>query len=534
MIYLFFLLFFPLLVCLIVFPMVGKLYSKAGRSEADAKVPVKNIMVWLEIIEKPKWWLALFFVPVINYMNVYSMITDMLIDMGEKKTWNRVKAAIFPIPFLLTYAKNDQWKFIGKGGVPKGKPIPKKSQSREWFDAILYAVIAATFIRMLLFEAYNIPTSSMEQTLRVGDFLFVSKFHYGPRVPNTPLAFPFAHHTMPIIGGKAYSDLIKLPYYRLPGFQSIKRNDMVVFNFPAGDTLTKEFDSARPYYDIERDSGYDYVNSRYTILTRPVDKRENYIKRCVAIAGDTIQLIDNTLFVNSIKAWEAPTAQHSYLVETDGTIIPDDLNVEFDFYDNVQVVQIYNDSVFVPFNYTNDALTGQPFKQFRICCTQETIDKIKSTLPYIVSVKRYPEKNLQPPSAFFPNSDLINTWSVSDYGPLWIPKKGVTITLNPQNIARYRRCIINYEMNTLAIKDGKYFINGQAATTYTFKMDYYWMMGDNRNNSQDSRYWGFVPEDHVVGKAWVIWMSKDEHKGLPGGLRFNRIGTFVHSKFVPH
>jgi signal peptidase I len=533
MIYLFFLLFFPLLVTLIVFPMVAKLYSKAGKSEADAKVPIKNIMVWLEIIQKPKWWLALFFVPVINYMNVYSMITDMLIDMGEKKTWNRVKAAVLPIPFLLSYANDDQWKFIGKGGVPAGKPIPKKSQSREWFDAILYAVIAATFIRMLLFEAYNIPTSSMEKTLRVGDFLFVSKFHYGPRVPNTPIAFPFAHHTMPVIGGKAYSDIIKLSYYRLPGFQSVKRNDMVVFNFPAGDTLTKEFDSARPYYDIERDSGYAYVNARYTILTRPVDKRENYIKRCVAIAGDTIQLKSDVLYVNGTKAWEAPTAQHSYLVETDGSIIPDDLNVEFDFYDNVQVVQIYYDSVFVPFSYHADELTGQTFNLYRVCCTKETMENIK-TLPYVKSVKSFTEKGLQPSIAFFPNSDLINTWDVNNYGPLWIPKTGVTIALNPQNVARYRRCIINYEMNTLEEKAGKYFINGQAATTYTFKMDYYWMMGDNRNNSQDSRYWGFVPEDHVVGKAWVIWMSKDEHKGLPAGLRFNRIGTFVHSKFVPH
>jgi signal peptidase I len=338
---------------------------------------------------------------------------------------------------------------------------------------------------------------------------------------------------MPVIGGKAYSDIIKLSYYRLPGFQSVKRNDMVVFNFPAGDTLTKEFDSARPYYDIERDSGYAYVNARYTILTRPVDKRENYIKRCVAIAGDTIQLKSDVLYVNGTKAWEAPTAQHSYLVETDGSIIPDDLNVEFDFYDNVQVVQIYYDSVFVPFSYHADELTGQTFNLYRVCCTKETMENIK-TLPYVKSVKSFTEKGLQPSIAFFPNSDLINTWDVNNYGPLWIPKTGVTIALNPQNVARYRRCIINYEMNTLEEKAGKYFINGQAATTYTFKMDYYWMMGDNRNNSQDSRYWGFVPEDHVVGKAWVIWMSKDEHKGLPAGLRFNRIGTFVHSKFVPH
>lgn len=534
MIYLFFLFLFPLVATLIFIPLCSKIFAKAGKNEADAKIPVKNILVWLEIIKKPNWWLLLFFLPVINYLNVYTMIVDMLICMGEKSTWKRFLAGSIPLPFLLKY-NSDEWKFIGPGGVAPGKPLPKKEAWREWTDSILYAVIAATAIRMLFFEAYTIPTSSMEKTLRVGDFLFVSKFHYGARTPNTPLAFPFAHHTMPILGTQAYSELIKLPYYRLPGFQQIKRNDMVVFNFPAGDTLTKEYDSQYPYYDILRQIGREATFNNYTIKTRPVDKRENYIKRCVAIAGDSIKVVNDVLYLSGTAAWESPTAQFSYLVTTNGQDFEDDLQIQYDFYDSIQVVVgISEDSTYYEVRQYNEQYQGKGYNQYRIVCTKETMAELKK-LSNVTSIVKFPDYKMNPdPLAYFPNSPVIAGWTVNNYGPLWIPKKGATIQLNPYNYACYSRAIVSYEGNTLSYENGQYILNGQVASSYTFKMDYYWMMGDNRNNSQDSRYWGYVPEDHVVGKAWVIWMSKDNLKALPQGIRFNRIGTFVHSKYVPN
>jgi signal peptidase I len=533
MIYLFFLFIFPLLVTLLFLPFCAKIYVKAGKTEADAKAPIKNILVWLDIIKKPKWWLALFFVPVINYLNVYTMIVDMLIAMGEKNTWKRLLAGAIPFPFLLKY-NDESWKYIGPNGVPVGKPAPKKETWREWTDSILYAVIAATAIRMLFFEAYTIPTSSMEKTLRVGDFLFVSKFHYGARLPNTPLAFPFAHHTMPVIGTQAYSELIHLPYYRLPGFQTVKRNDMVVFNFPAGDTLTKEWDSQITYYDILRQYGREETYSQFHIKTRPVDKRENYIKRCVAVGGDSVKVINDILYLSGEKAWEAPTAQFSYLVTTNGNDFDVDLRTTFDFYDELEVVTgMSQDSSFYQMGkYSENADKG--YFMYRIVCNKETIEEIKK-LGNVKSVVKFPDYKMNPDSlAYFPNNPLVNGWTVNNYGSLWIPKKGATIQLNPYNYACYARAIVAYEGNTLVVENGKYILNGQPATSYTFKMNYYWMMGDNRNNSQDSRYWGYVPEDHIVGKAWVIWMSKDNLKGIPAGIRFNRIGTFVHSKYVPH
>lgn len=380
----------------------------------------------------------------------------------------------------------------------EGQPKKKKSTAREWLDAGIFAIIAATLIRTFIFEAYTIPTPSMEKTLLVNDFLFVSKISYGPRIPMTPLAMPFVHHTMPFTKStKAYSEAIKWKYKRLPGFSDIKRYDVVVFNFPEGDTVA--IDAPDPsYYNMVRQNGWQAVNNSYQIIHRPVDKRENYIKRCMAEAGDTLKIVHGVVYVNGQPAPVPPGSQHKYVVETTGDQLNasrlDELGItgpEYTFDNNKYV-----------YNLTPDNVTA--LKQFPI---------VKNITVYEES--NYVDFNY---NMVFPHDTAHFKWTEENFGPLYIPKKGATIKLDDSNIAIYDRAIRVYEGNTLERKDGKIIINGQPADSYTFKMNYYWMMGDNRNNSLDSRFWGFVPEDHVVGKAWLIWMSYGEN-----GIRWSRL-----------
>jgi len=359
------------------------------------------------------------------------------------------------------------------------KPKKKKSKTREWIDAIVFAVVAATLIRGLAVEAYTIPTSSMEKSMLVGDFLFVNKMAYGPRMPMTPISFPFAHNTMPLIGGKSYLDWIKLGYHRLPGFTTIKNNDVVVFNYPMEDF-------------------------------RPVDKQENYIKRCIGIPGDTIEVRNAQVYVNNKPGYVPPNYQAEYLVKTDGSAINDETLKDMDVTEG---------------GPTNDAAV------FDYHLTQANAEKI-SHMKNVLSVKEniYPKGQVEDP--LFPYDEAHFSYNVDNYGPIVIPKKGVTVTLTPENIAIYKRIITVYEGNkdvdTIDVKDNKIFLDGKEITQYTFKMNYYWMMGDNRHNSADSRYWGFVPEDHIVGKAWLIWMSWDSNADFPNEIRWSRLFHFIH------
>ncbi|HEY4147301.1 MAG TPA: signal peptidase I, partial [Chitinophagaceae bacterium] len=391
---------------------------------------------------------------------------------------------------------NQKDRFIGAEAARKYK----KSSTREWIDAGVFAVVAATLIRTFVFEAYTIPTSSMEKTLLVNDFLFVSKLSYGPRIPNTPLAMPFVHHTMPITGTKSYVEWIKIPYTRW--FASpVKRNDVVVFNFPAGDTLTKEYDSKYPYYDLVRQYGRGYVWDNYTVTTRPVDKRENYIKRCTAIAGDTLELKEGLLYINHQPAFVSPTSATFYNVTTNNKILDEeslrDAGIKLDQEDETPDFQ------------------QQP-GGYKINLTLNEVELLKK-IPGVATVSR----EIATEQSVYPYDSSLFKWTADNFGPLWVPSKGSTVQLTPANIALYRRAIKVYENNDWEERDGKVFINGKEATSYTFKMNYYWMMGDNRHKSQDSRYWGFVPEDHVVGEAWLIWMSW-EH-GIRWSRLFNRI-----------
>lgn len=370
-------------------------------------------------------------------------------------------------------------KFWKKDKAPK----KKKGFVREWVDAIVFAVIAATIIRLFLIEAYTIPTSSMEKSLLIGDFLFVSKVSYGPRTPITPLAFPFAHHTIPVFNTKAYLEWIKLPYFRLPGFGKVENNDVVVFNYPM--------------------EGF-----------RPVDKRENYIKRCVAIPGDELQVKNGELFINGELADKPEDMQHSYNVKTNGTG--------------------FNKRVLRKLDITEGGRVSNA-GDFRLTMT----DVAKEAIADLNNVEDLRAAFSEPGSYaeyIFPNSDTELQshdlkkffWNVDNFGPITIPKKGETVQLSEDNLAIYERVIGFYEGNDLKIEENRIYINGIESDSYTFKMDYYFMMGDNRHNSADSRFWGFVPEDHIVGKAVFIWLSIDQNAtSFFERIRWNRLFNLI-------
>lgn len=516
-----------LLILLLPAPGLYKLFKKAGIPSWKAWVPFLNTWEIIKVTGLKKHWWFWQLVPIVGWFISLWFFVEFIKLFGKFSFFEHAGAVLAPIIYFPYLANHKNTRFLG----PQAVRNHKKSTAREWIDAGVFAVVAATLIRIFVFEAYTIPTGSMEKTLLVNDFLFVSKLSYGPRIPNTPLAVPFVHHTLPILKTKSYTELIHLPYTRW--FASpVKRNDVVVFNFPAGDTLTKEEDSQNPYYDILQAREFQEMQelrgqikdeqqlkaaaaeqarrdvwSSYTIVTRPVDKRENYIKRCVGIPGDTILIRDGILYVNNQKAFISPTSATDYVVTT----APNQFLNE----DNLREAG-------VQLNMEDPAPDFRPDVSSNVYYLNLTLSEVESVkkLPGVLSVTRQMETGHDP--RIFPRASNIVAWSIDEFGPLWIPKKGVTIQLTPQNIAFYKRAINIYEHNDWEERDGKIFINGKEATSYTFKMDYHWMMGDNRHRSQDSRFWGFVPEDHVVGEAWLIWMSWDK------GIRWNRLFRTIH------
>ena len=448
--------------------------------------------------------------------------------------WLLIGVAVIFDVYISKKVPWDFWKRTKDGEKPKAWV--------EWADALIFALVAVYFINLFLFQNYKIPTSSLEKTLLVGDHLFVSKVSYGPRIPQTPLSFPLLQNTVPILNTKSYSEWPQWEYRRLKGFGEVENGDIVVFNFPAGDTVPTKFVNP-DFYSASRNNGIDLVaadqdlmkglenasqweinnnlrelgkqqivlNPEYygEVVYRPVDRRDNYVKRCVAIAGDMFEIRHNQVYINGAKVENPEGLQHFYNVMTDGTA----LNARF--LDKMEI----SDEDASRMNRGNGYYT--------IPLTEKKAEQMK-TFPFIRQMMIVEDKidSASAPQVWPYSSDY--NWTRDNYGPLYIPKKGATVKLSLQNLVIYDRIITAYEGNTLKVKNGDIYINDLKTNEYTFKMDYYFMMGDNRHQSADSRYWGFVPEDHVVGRPILVWLSLNKDKSLFGGkIRFNRFFKWV-------
>ncbi|MDR2496444.1 MAG: S26 family signal peptidase [Tannerellaceae bacterium] len=461
----------------------------------------------MKAISKGKWvkfgiWATiyvLFCVWMQNLWMLFGLIVIVDIFLTRKVPWGR-------------------WKQAKNPGVRK---------TLEWVDDLLFALIAVYIINLFVFQFYQIPTSSLEKSLLVGDYLFVSKLSYGPRVPNTPIAFPLAQNTLPVINTRSYIEWPRWGYKRVAGLGKVKRNDIVVFNFPAGDTIALKVQNP-DYYSLLQQFGREAILLNEAtfgpVMYRPVDKRENYVKRCIGLPGDSLSVVNNQVFINGAEAENPADIQFKYFVETDGSFITPQQFKQMQISKEDQNMASQNVIAYLGFDA--DA-SGRYNPVYHLPLT-------KKSLKYLQNLATIRKIVIEPDGLFGGSTyppDYATGWTRDNYGPIWIPAKGATIELNPRNLAFYYRCINNYENNKLEVTaDGKIFINGEETTTYTFRYDYYFMMGDNRHNSADSRSWGFVPEDHIVGKPIMIWMSLDKDYGLlNGGIRWQRLFRMVDS-----
>lgn len=483
---------FFLVVQVIHFAGTWRLYQKAGRQAWEAAVPVYNAVVLMKIINRPTWWTILLFIPIVNLIMFPVLWVETLRSFGRNSTTDTI-LGIVTLGLYIYYINYTQ----DVTHIPDRSLKPRTSAG-EWVSSILFAVVAATIVHAYIMQPFTIPTSSLEKTLLVGDFLFVSKFHYGARLPMTAVSFPMTHDTIPVVRKKSYLEKPQIPYTRIPGFQKIKRNDIVVFNWPV-DTVN---------------AFHQYGDGKYHY--KPVDKKSNYVKRCVGVPGDSISIVDGYVYVNGEKndLPDRARIQFSYLVKTNGALNPDMLYNRYDITDGYD----YRDNI-----YLFPAIS------------EESITMLKNN-PNVEEITRFNRQDEgQWDRTVFPN-DSRYPWNNDFMGPLYIPEKGKTVAINLESIPFYKRIIEVYEGSEMGIDNQITFsgtevlLNGNPITEYTFQMDYYWMMGDNRNNSEDARTWGFVPFNHVVGKPVFIWMSWDSTNGK---VRWDRVFTTVGGSGKP-
>ena len=510
-----------------------RLYIKAGRKGWEALVPIYNAVVLMQIIRRPKWWVILLFIPIINLMMFPAVWVETLRSFGRTK-WVDTLLVILTLGLYLFVVNYDS-----KTTYDKDRDLNSKSWFGEWISALMFAVIAATLVHNYFIQPYIIPTGSLEKTLLIGDFLFVSKFHYGARTPTSAVAFPMVHDTIPIIKKRSYLKKPQLPYFRLPGFQDVKRNDIVVFSWPA-DTVRKFF---------VREKG----------IIKPIDKKSNYVKRCVGIPGDSLEIINGFVYINGVQNAlpdRAKTQYTHYGYNNKGVSSRKLLNAGYkDFnrkYKIRKATQATYDEI-APFilgvlssedeYYTvitpSSGIPPEIIGKLRISA-KELLDAKKEIILTVLEAKEIlrtgivdsiVQKITQTKTAninFFPNA-IPYDWNEDNFGPILIPKAGMTIDINEQTLPLYKKIIREYEKNELSKEGSTIFINGKEASSYTFEQDYYWMMGDNRHRSEDSRYWGYVPEDHVVGKPVLVWFSIE---GINDGIknwsiRWDRLMTTV-------
>ncbi len=465
--------------------------------------------------------------------------------------WVKSWLGLIVVPFIfdIYISKKIPWGFWKKSENPVVRSV------MSWVDAIVFALVAVYFVNIYVFQNYQIPSSSLEKSLLVGDYLYVSKLSYGPRVPNTPLSMPLAQHTLPLVNTKSYIEWPQWDYKRVPGLGKVKRNDIVVFNFPAGDTVATNYQQTdfyslaynegqrmypnpvnmdsltrkqqRAVYDLYYNAGRNLILSNPKmygdVVVRPVDRRENYVKRCVGLPGDTLEIRDAQVYIDGKPLENPEDMQLNYLVQTTGPYITEDMFRELGISKDDQAM-VTNESLLMEMGLTHRDAQGRLAPTYDLPLTKKMLETLSANKKLVSRIVMEPEMFT---GQMYP-LNLYTKWDRNNYGPIWIPKKGATIKLTEDNLPIYERPIRAYEGNTLEVKEDGIYINGKKTDEYTFKMDYYWMMGDNRHNSADARSWGFVPEDHVVGKPIVVWLSLDKDRGwFDGKIRWNRIFKWV-------
>ena len=486
-------------------------FKKAGIAPWKAVVPVWNIVEWIRLCGKSWRWYIYMIVPGVNIFAFLLLVQETARVFRRYGFLEQLLAALVPCFYLPWLGLSPKTAYVD----PRVEKPAKVGEGRDWLDAIVFAIIAAVLIRSFTFELYSIPSSSMEKSLLVGDHLLVSKMAYGPRVIQTPLSLPLMHNSIPLTGEKvkSYIEWPHFGYHRYPGYTKVKRFDAVVFNFPEGDTnLVASPGNQITYYQAVREGDRELLGQGW--FTRPVDKRTNYIKRCIGLPGEDLQIIDQVVYINGQPIETPEDAQVIYAVlfrpDIDPTKTLDKAGVS---------AEDMNTAGYYMYKYNTPYVV--------VPLTRKMAASLESNYA-VLEVKKVPLGHYgldaflgreQDSTHLYAGSDEIG-WTVDNFGPIHIPAKGEVVQLNDSTLPFYRRVITAYEGNTLEVRDGKYFINGKETTTYTIQQDYYWMMGDNRHNSQDSRFWGFVPEDHISGKArWVLWSWDKDHKKL----RWNRM-----------